>query len=301
MFEIKSLTLRNIKVYLRDKTAVFFSFLSVIILLSLYILFIGNQFKPEVLTGILTEQELTFLMYSQLLPGLIVINSVSIPLGNLGNIINDLEYKQLDGFLVTPVKRFKVVISYYISSFLITVVISVLLVILASVLMMLTTGYIYDLDVFIYTVLYVILFSFISSAIMVFLTQFIKSVNAFGAFSGVFGSVVGFVSGIYMPLFILPDFIQKVASLVPFTHMTILLKQVMMKQSFEIIDQKFGSNIPPADYQNFLNQYQEAVGINDIGILGLNVPMFWVMLLIGIFSLGLLILSAMLINNRLKK
>ena len=177
MFEIKSLTLRNIKVYLRDKTAVFFSFLSVIILLSLYILFIGNQFKPEVLTGILTEQELTFLMYSQLLPGLIVINSVSIPLGNLGNIINDLEYKQLDGFLVTPVKRFKVVISYYISSFLITVVISVLLVLLASIIMMLTTGYTYDLDVFMFTVLYVILFSFISSAIMVFLTQFIKSVN----------------------------------------------------------------------------------------------------------------------------
>lgn len=37
---LKMMIIRNLKLYLRDKAAVFFSFLSVIIILALYILFI---------------------------------------------------------------------------------------------------------------------------------------------------------------------------------------------------------------------------------------------------------------------
>src|SRR5690606_27838801 len=118
-------------------------------------------------------------------PGLIVINSVSIPLGNLGNVINDFEYRQIDGFLVTPIKRYKVILSYYLSSFIITVVISVLLVIGAFFLMGLATGIHLTLDVYLKSILLTILFAFISTAVMVFITSIIKSVNAFGAVSGV--------------------------------------------------------------------------------------------------------------------
>ena len=39
---IWTLALRNIKCYLRDKTAVFFSFLSPLIILMLYLLFLGD-------------------------------------------------------------------------------------------------------------------------------------------------------------------------------------------------------------------------------------------------------------------
>src|SRR5690554_3202617 len=120
MIELKALTIRNMKVFLRDKVAVFFSFLSVIILLALYLLFIGNNYKPNELIGVLTEGEINFLVYSQLLPGLLVINSLTISLGNLGNIINDIELKIADGFLVTPVKRTVVIFAYYASSFIIT-------------------------------------------------------------------------------------------------------------------------------------------------------------------------------------
>jgi len=298
MYSTLSLINRNIKTYLRDKTAVFFSFLSVIILLTLYLLFLGNNLKPTGMDGILTESELTFMVYAQLIPGLIVINNVSIPLGNLGNIINDFEYRQIDGFLVTPIKRYKVILSYYLASFIITVVITVLLVIFAFLLMGIATGIHLTLDVYLKSILLTVLFSFISTAVMVFMTSLIRSVNAFGAVSGVFGTLIGFASGIYMPLFILPGFISKVASLLPFTHMNILLKRMVLPQAFDLLDpSKFDTE---ASYLSTLEELKATYGYNEIGILGLDVPMIWVMVGCIVLSVGLLFVAGRIMSKRIK-
>lgn len=298
MYSTLSLINRNIKTYLRDKTAVFFSFLSVIILLTLYLLFLGNNLKPTGMDGILTESELTFMVYAQLIPGLIVINNVSIPLGNLGNIINDFEYRQIDGFLVTPIKRYKVILSYYLASFIITVVITVLLVIFAFLLMGIATGIHLTLDVYLKSILLTVLFSFISTAVMVFMTSLIRSVNAFGAVSGVFGTLIGFASGIYMPLFILPEFISKVASLLPFTHMNILLKRMVLPQAFDLLDpSKFDTE---ASYLSTLEELKATYGYNEIGILGLDVPMIWVMVGCIVLSMGLLFVAGRIMSKRIK-
>src|SRR5690554_2004494 len=299
MYSLISLVHRNIKTYLRDKVSVFFSFLSVIILLALYILFLGNNLRPGGMENILTESEITFLVYAQLIPGLVVINSVSIPLGNLGMMINDFEYRQIDGFLVTPVKRYKIILAYYIASFMITFIISLLMLIAAFVIVGLTTGIYLNVLSFVYSALFVILISFVSTAIMVLVTSVIKSVNAFGAVAGVLGTLVGFASGIYMPLFILPDFMGKVASLLPFTHMNIALKRIVLPQAFDLLDvNKFES---PEHYQAVLSEFKSAYGYNELGVLGFDVPM--VVIMIGCIALSIvcLAIATRLMRRRLSK
>ncbi|WP_025725516.1 ABC transporter permease [Acholeplasma granularum] len=298
MYSLMSMVSRNIKTYLRDKTAVFFSFLSVIILLGLYMLFLANNLKPTGMDQILTDNQITFMVYSQLIPGLLIINSVSIPLGNLGTMINDFEYRQIDGFLVTPIKRYKVILSYYLSSFIITVFISLLMLSVAFLLMGVATGIYVELPIYFKSFLLIVFYSFISTAIMVFITTFIRSVNAFGAVAGVFGTVVGFGSGIYMPLFILPDFMTKFASMLPFTHMNILLKQTVLPQAFKLIDPAKFSSIE--NYNETMVSLKEAYGFNSIGVLGLDIPMFIIMILCGVLSLILLALSTHLMNKRIK-
>lgn len=298
MYNFKLLVVRNIKIYLRDKAAVFFSFLSLMILLVLYLLFLGNNLKPTGMDDILTDSQLTFMVYAQLIPGLIVINSVSIPLGNLGNVINDFEYRQIDGFLVTPVKRFKFILGYYVASFIITVIFSSLLVFVAYFIMSALTGvYVYWIT-YVQSILLTILFSFISTAIMIFMTSLIKSINAYGALSGVFGTLIGFASGIYMPLFVLPEFMSKVASLIPFTHMNILLKRIVLPQAFELMDpSKFDSE---ASYLATIERLKEVYGYNEIGVFGLNVDMFWIMVGSLILSVGLLFAATNMMNRRIK-
>ena len=100
MFEIVSLVKRNIKIYLRDPLAVFFSFLSTIILMMIYILFLGNVGGDE-LGALLTNNEMKFLIYSQMMAGIIVLNTLTIPLGNLGSIVTDFEQNKMDAFMVT--------------------------------------------------------------------------------------------------------------------------------------------------------------------------------------------------------
>lgn len=299
MYSLISLAHRNIKTYLRDKVSVFFSFLSVIILLALYILFLGNNLRPGGMENILTESEITFLVYAQLIPGLVVINSVSIPLGNLGMMINDFEYRQIDGFLVTPVKRYKIILAYYIASFMITFIISLLMLIAAFVIVGLTTGIYLNVLSFVYSALFVILISFVSTAIMVLVTSVIKSVNAFGAVAGVLGTLVGFASGIYMPLFILPDFMGKVASLLPFTHMNIALKRIVLPQAFDLLDvNKFES---PEHYQAVLSEFKSAYGYNELGVLGFDVPMVVIMIGCIVLSIVCLAIATRLMRRRLSK
>ena len=292
MNEILTLMGRNIKIYLRDKVAVFFSFLSVIILLLIYILFLGNQFSSPTLETILTPAEIDFFKYSVMMPGVLVLNTLTISMGNLGTLIEDMDKRYLDGFLVTPVKRSKIVVSYYLSSLMITLVFTVLMWILAVVLIGLTTGIFYQFDVIFMSMGLIIIFSFISSSLMVLITTFIKSMNAFGAFSGVFGSLIGFTTGIYMPLSVLPEFMVNIASVVPFTHFVILLKSIIMKQSIDMIA---GGGVP----EDYIEGIKKGFGGSEIGIVGLDVPMIWILIFSSILAAVFLVLATLRMSRRM--
>lgn len=292
MNEILTLMGRNIKIYLRDKVAVFFSFLSVIILLLIYILFLGNQFTSPSLEAILTASEIDFFKYSVMMPGVLVLNTITISMGNLGTLIEDMDKRYLDGFLVTPVKRSKIVVSYYLSSLIITLVFTILMWLLAVVLIGLTTGIYYRFDIILMSVGLIIVFSFISSSMMVLITTFIKSMNAFGAFSGVFGSLIGFTTGIYMPLSVLPSFMLDIASVIPFTHFVVLLKSIIMTQSIDMIA---GGGVP----EDAINGIKEGFGASEIGIIGIDVSMLWILVLSSILAVVFLVLATLRMSRRM--
>jgi multidrug/hemolysin transport system permease protein len=264
MNDFISLVKRNTLAFLRDKAAVFFSLLSVIILLALYFLFIGRQYTSD-LTMVSDEMK-TFLSTSVIMGGVLVINTVSLSLGVMGNIITDLQFKKIDAFLVTPVKRYKIILSYYVTSIVITVILTLIMWLLTILYVGIFSGYWYTFLTILTVSGLLIFYTFISATLMIFLTTILKSVNAFGALSGILGTFIGFVSGIYMPLFVLGKSMAYVASLVPFTHMTILLKQVLLKEPYALLPDEV------------VEQVSVFYGTREIGILGLDVNMFWILI-----------------------
>jgi multidrug/hemolysin transport system permease protein len=287
MYDILCLIKRNTLTFLRDKAAVFFSFLSVIILLALYFLFIGRQYTSELQQ--VTEGMRTFISISVIMGGVLVINTVSLSLGVVGNIITDLQYKKLDAFLVTPVKRYKIIISYYITSIMVTSVLTLLMWFITVIYVGLFSGYWYSLLTIIKVSGILIFFTFISATVMVYLTTLLKSVNAFGALSGILGTFIGFVSGIYMPLVVLGKSMYYVASVVPFTHMTILLKQIILKEPYELL--------PP----HVVEEISVFYGTNEIGLLGQPLNMGWIILFIVLLSIGLLYSAYRNMNKKMAK
>jgi len=275
MYDLVSLVKRHTLAFLRDKTAVFFSFLSVIILLALYFLFIGRQYTSD-LPDVVSEGTKIFLSVSVIMGGVLVINTVSLALGVMGNIITDLQFKKLDAFLVTPIKRYKIILSYYMTSIMVTSVLTLSMWILTVLYVGVVGGHWYSLLTIMQVSGLIVFFTFISASLMIFLTTILKSVNAFGALSGVLGTLIGFMSGIYMPLFVLGKSMAYVASVIPFTHMTILLKQVLLKEPYALL--------PDAVAQNISLFY----GTNEIGVFGQTVAMIWLML--GSLSISMLLL-----------
>lgn len=283
MYEIKTLALRNIKVFLRDKTAVFFSFLSVIIMLALYFLFLGKQYTSG-LAETVDKNLTTYLSVSQMMGGILIINTLSLSLGMMGNLITDLEQHLLEGFLVTPVKRWKIILSYCLSSVIVTFILSVFMWLLTFLYVGVASGYWYDGLVFMKVTAIILLSTVISTAIMIFLTTLLKSMNAFSTLSGILGTFVGFVSGIYMPLSVLGKGVSYFSSIVPFTHLTIMLKKVLLEKPFILLE---ALGVPDESLEVIKLNY----GYNEIGLFGITMPMWIIILIFVVISTLLLLLS----------
>lgn len=289
MYNLSALIKRNIKVYIRDKASVFFSFLSVIILLTLYMLFIGRQYTTGPEFDAMSAELKTFLSIGVIMGGVLVINTVSLSLGVMGSIVADLESRRLQGFLVTPIERYKISLAYYVSAIIVTSFFTLLMWFITILYVGLFSGYWYNLDTILITCLLILLFTFISSAMMLFLVTLLKSQNAFGALAGILGTVIGFISGIYMPLYVLGEGITKVASLNPFTHMTVLLKQVLLKEPFSLLD------------PNFAEALKVPFGTANIGVLGLDIPLFYLIIASVVIALLFLFLSYRNMNRKMIK
>lgn len=293
MYELFVLTKRNILTFIRDKTAVFFSLFSVLILLALYTLFLKNSYASGI-EGIFTDKnKVDFFTNSIVISGILVMNTVTLALGNLGNVVNDFENKIIDSFLVTPVKRFKVIFSYYLSSLIITYVLSIILWIVAVIVVGISTQIWYSFGTFVFISLILLVYTFISTGIMIFIITFINSTNAFGAISGVFGTLIGFMSGIYMPLSILPKAIQNFSSLLPFTHMTSLVKSYLLKPGFNLIE---GEN-----KELIIDGLKDGYGIGNIEIFGAQIHIAIILIVSCLISLGLLIISTIRISKKISK
>ncbi|MDO9629961.1 MAG: ABC transporter permease [Acholeplasmataceae bacterium] len=297
MYDLSNMVKRNTLIFLRDKTAVFFSFLSVLILLALYFLFIGRQYVDDSNFGefVVSDQLKTFLSTSVIMGGVLVINTVSLSLGVMGNVITDLEYRRLDGFLVTPVKRYKIILSYYITSIMVTAALTLFMWVLTVIYVGVFSNYWYSFETVIKASGLIILFTFISATLMIFLTTLLKSVNAFGTLSGVLGTLIGFISGIYMPLFVLGKSMANVASLVPFTHMTILLKKVILDEPYAALVSETGFPVQG------IPEIGKFYGTNEIGVLGNDLNIWIILAASVLLGFGLLSIAYRNMNKKIGK
>lgn len=107
-----ALTKRNILLYFRDKTTVFFSFLSVIILIALYVLFLGDM-TAKSLPDFPAKK---LLLQSWFIAGILAVTSMTTTLGALGILVNDRASKISMDFNASPISKAKLVSSYVLSA-----------------------------------------------------------------------------------------------------------------------------------------------------------------------------------------
>lgn len=222
--------IRNLKLFFRDRTAVFFSLLAVVIIIGLYVLFLGET----IVGGMADVEGARFLMDSWIMAGLLAVTSVTTTLGAASAVVDDKGRGIAKDFHCSPLKRSSIVGGYLISIMVVGMVMSLVALILAELYIVLNGGHILPL-LAIVEVLGLILLSVLASGSMVFfIVSFFKTQNAFAVASTVIGTLIGFLMGIYVPISVLPSSVQLVVKLFPISHAAALFRQVFMQAPLAI-------------------------------------------------------------------
>ncbi len=288
-----ALTKRNCLLFLRNKSTVFFSFLSSIIVVSLYFLFIAKLYKQgfnEVSGLMLTSKQLNGAIYAQMIVGVLVLNSVSISTGIFGLMANDLENRKTDALLLTKLTTMQFVLSYLFASVIVCFGLNLLMWLISVVIIGISTGIWISLGVVCAVIAVLLLVVFVSCSMMLLITTIVKSSTAIGVINGVLGTLLGFLCGIYMPFSNLGKGATYVGSLLPFTHLTIWLKNIVLSSLFK----SFGM---PKDVANKMQEMWFSAG--NVGLCGANVPL-WVMIMLStLIGLACLVVAVLLLNKKL--
>lgn len=276
-------TKRNVLLYFRDKAAVFFSLLAVIILIALYVLFLGDLTAKGLPDFPSKKQLLT----SWFIAGILAVASMSTTLASFGILVEDRANKRNMDFYASPISRAKLLGGYILSALFIGFFMCTFIFIVADIFLLLSGEALLAFDKTIMLVGAILLSVGSSGSMVLLMVSFFKTSNAFAAASTVVGTLLGFLAGIYIPIGTLPDYLQTIIKLFPVSHSAALFRQILMEVS--LVDAF--SNAPLALKETFLFD----MGVN-YKISGVKVTkLFSVYYLIGttilFFVLSLLVIS----------
>lgn len=240
---------RNLKVFFRDKTAVFFSLLAVLIVLGLYIFFLGDVWVDSFpnIKGVKN------LMNCWIMAGLIGVTSVTANMGAFGTMIEDKSKNKIKDFYVSPIKKSKIVGGYIISSFIVGSMMSVVTLIISQIYLVYSGVDVLNFKELTEVFLIILMTSLSNSAMILFIVSLFSSEKAFSTASTIVGTLIGFITGIYLPISMLPDSVQIIVKLFPTSHGISILRQIFMKKQMDI---SF-ADVPT----NYINEFKESMGV----------------------------------------
>jgi multidrug/hemolysin transport system permease protein len=274
---------RNLLIYFRDRSTVFFSMLSVIITFGMYIFFLGDMYA----SNISASEHTRFLMDSWIMAGILGVTSITTTLGAYGNMVVDEARSITKDFYSAPLKRRTIAGGYILSSFVIGLIMTVLAFVCAEIYIVLGGGELLPVTTIIKLLGCTLISVLSSSALILFIVSFIKTSSAFGVASTIIGTIIGFLCGIYIPIGALPDGVQWVIKFFPPAHSVALFRNLMMEVPMQTM---FAG--APAEY---MDGFKTEMGLHyKIGSYTTDFSFSIIVLIVSaivFFGLGILMLS----------
>lgn len=218
---------RNLKIFFRDKSAVFFSLLASFIIIGLYVLFLGDVWASNFKQAGVNVREV---MNNWIMAGLLAVTTVTTTMGAFDVMVSDKTKKINKDFLSSPVSRRSLAGGYVLSAFLIGLIMSMVTLVLAEAYIVMEGGALMDLKTLAKVIGVILIADLANTSMVFFLTSFFTSAAAFGTASTIIGTLIGFLTGIYLPIGTLPEAVQWAIKLFPPSHAAALLRQIMMEK-----------------------------------------------------------------------
>lgn len=236
------LTKRNMKMFFKDKGMFFVSMITPLILLGLYIIFLGNIYRDTYINAmpqgvVLDDKILDGLVGSQLFASLLAVSAVTVAFCSNMLMVTDKVSGAKNDLLIAPLEKSKLALSYYIASFVSTLVICVITTFACFIYLAIVGWYLSFVDVLLIFLDILILVMF-GTALSSVVNHFLTSQGQISAVGSVVSAAYGFICGAYMPISSFGTGIQKVLSFLPGTYGTSLIRNHAMRGAFsEMVSQ----------------------------------------------------------------
>ncbi|WP_406617253.1 ABC transporter permease [Mycoplasmopsis adleri] len=224
---LNALFVRIVKLFFTDARKIIMTFFSPVLTFIIFVVFGKYLFS----TSVRGLSDIDALKYADawLLFGLmsmtVLTNAVSLSVF----MVQDSEKKIFNDFTMTPIKTSTIRLSYLFFNCLLNVLISLLVFTLLIIYMAIRqTLSVLSGPKSIYVLLVVILGALANSIFFTFVFSYIKNVTAYSAITAALSSVAGFLIGAFIPLTILPIWLQGFSTILPATQVTSLMKWIVL-------------------------------------------------------------------------
>ena len=236
---VSGLVERSLKIFLKDKASVFFSLLAPLIVLGLYLLFLGDiqtdGIKAAFEGAPIEEKSLKNFVDAWMLAGVVSVACVTVSFSVQGITVQDREKGVLNDMLASPISRGIIDLSYLISNFVVTLCICLIVLAVAFVYVAITGWALSFVDVVLLIALTIM--SVLSASVISTLVGLaFRTSSQHSAFVGIISAMIGFVMGAFMPLSAFPEGVQYVTLFVPATYSAALYRNLFMRGALEKID-----------------------------------------------------------------
>jgi len=235
MNNLTSLVKRDIKIFYRTKGNIFFSLLSVLILVVLHFAIFRQMYTDiwaqmmEEIPGLNVEiYHLQWIVDSLMLSAIIPLGAISTSLTTLGLMVADRENNTLSDFLVSPIRRNSLLASYLVSSFIICFTMLAGLVVFFQIYFLVIYGIGFTLMQFAMILATTVGSLIFANVFMLLLVSFFKTQQSLSAVGAILGTVTGFISGAYIPIGLFGDTVRYIFSALPFMQITVLSRSAFL-------------------------------------------------------------------------
>ena len=294
MYALWQMVVRSFKIFLKDRMSVFFSLLAPLIVLMLYVLFLGDMQLDSVKNILppspgIPESTLKAFVDSWMIAGVMGVSCITVSMSANAVMIQDKARGVINDSLSSPVKRWVITASYFVYNFLVSVTICTV-VYGASLIYLAVAGDFYLTLGDIALGLGAMLLSVISATmISMAIAVFFRSEAALSAFNGIVSAVSGFLIGAYMPLFMMPKAVQYLCGFVPGTYCCALFRFAFMSDGIAEMTE-YLSGVIPEGASGIMAELTGNFGYN-LNFFGIVVTPPYQALVIAVFTLIFIVLN----------
>lgn len=243
MNDLKALIKRNTKLFFKDKGTFFTSLITPLILLFLYVCFLGDIYRDsfemtfeQMNIGItVPDKVLNALVSGQLFSSLLAVCCVTVAFCSNMIMVNDKVNGSRSDLTITPVKPSTMALGYYISTAISTLVITFVATGICLIYVG-ATGWFMSVKDILLLVLDAFWLTMFGTALSSVIIVFLSSQGQISAVGTIVSSGYGFICGAYMPISQFSNTLQNIIALLPGTYGTSLLRTHAMNGSISELE-----------------------------------------------------------------